>query len=45
MDEEDFIQLDPLPSDYKEKIFTKEELEFINRGFTDFEPVELQLKN
>jgi len=45
MDEEDFIPLDPLPTDYKEKVFTPQEFTYINRGYCDYEPVELQLKN
>ena len=41
----DFIPFESLNDNYKKTEFTKEQLDYINRGSFDYEPIELQLKN
>jgi hypothetical protein len=45
MDEEEFIKLPNIPKEWKENELTEKQYNYINRGTTDSEPVELQLHN
>ena len=44
MDDEDFIELSPLPKKWKTPVLTKDQIKFINRGSNIYEPTEFQLK-
>lgn len=42
-DDEDYIALPELPEDWKPQELTEEQQAYINRGYQDYEPPELQL--
>ena len=45
MNDIDFIPFESLHENYKEIELTKEQLDYINRGSFDYEPIDLQLRN